>query len=132
MKEKNEMKMKDEKDEKDREGLRLRAERNAAKGRQFLRGGDICRQFMAQIEMLEGKALVQIALAESPFALRPCSMVQNNQESRWKYRVTRLFVGSFACITHSFLYSALLTLLACSAALIRLLTHSLAHSLAHS
>ena len=53
------------------------------------------------------------------------TMVQNSQEYRLKYWVTRLSVRSFARTTHSFACSRLLALLTPSAAL----THSLARSL---
>ena len=56
------------------------------------------------------------------------TMVQNNQEFRRKYWATRSSFRSFAQITHSFACSALLDLLAPSAAHIRLFARSLAHS----
>ena len=57
-----------------------------------------------------------------------CTVGQNNHESRFKYWVTRSFIHSFAGAAQSFASSTLLTLLACSAALICSLA-SLTHSL---
>ena len=57
-----------------------------------------------------------------------CTMVQNNQESRCKYWDTRLSVCSFARTAHSFAWSALLSSLTHSVALIRLLARSLTSS----
>ena len=59
-----------------------------------------------------------------------CTVGQNNQEYRLKYWATRSSVRSFTHTTHLFACSALLALLAHTAALTCLLTHSL-HSLAH-
>ena len=55
-------------------------------------------------------------------------MVQISQELGRKHWATHLSVRSFACTAHSFACSALLALLAHSAALIRLLVCSVAHS----
>ena len=54
-----------------------------------------------------------------------CTMGQNNQKFRCKYWATRLSVRSLALTAQLFAYSALLTSLACAAALIRSLAHSL-------
>ena len=58
------------------------------------------------------------------------AMLQNNQEYRRKRWATRSSVRSFARTAHSFACSALLALLAHSAALIHSLPRSLTHSLA--
>ena len=55
-------------------------------------------------------------------------MVQNNQEYRCMYWVTRSSICSSAHTAHSFACPPLLALLASSAALIHLLARSLSHS----
>ena len=67
----------------------------------------------------------RIQLPPFHFSLLHTTIVQNSQEPRREYWATRLSVCSFTFTTHLLAGSALLALLACSAALIRLLARSL-------